>query len=187
MKKTLFSIMFLLFVVLICHLPSGFAQDSIGQDWDLPEGAKVRIILSHDVIKHRTKKPFYESVNAVGGVVFSPDGQTLATGGGSMDAAISLWDVATGEHQKTLKAQQLLWCMSFSPDGKTIASGNLDNTIRLWNVETGKLKKILIGHTNYINGLAFIADGNTLVSLSGDDTILLWDLTSTANVVNRTE
>ena len=74
--------------------------------------------------------------------------------------------------------------MSFSPDGQTIASGNLDNTIRLWDITTGKLIKTLVGHTNHLNSVEFSADGNTLVSMSGDNTILLWDIASTVNTTN---
>ena len=38
--------------------------------------------------------------------------------------------------------------VAFSPDGKTLASGSWDNTIKLWNVETGELVRTLTGHTD---------------------------------------
>ena len=47
----------------------------------------------------------------------------------------------------------------FSPDGKTVASGNHDNTIRLWDVDTGNNKMTLTGHTEWIRSIAFSPDG----------------------------
>jgi len=66
--------------------------------------------------------------------------------------------------------------VSFSPDGKTLASGFWDKTIRLWDVETGKEKSLLSGHTDYVWSVCFSPDGKTLASGSWDKTIRLWDV-----------
>ncbi|MEA5567378.1 WD40 repeat domain-containing protein, partial [Anabaena sp. UHCC 0399] len=58
--------------------------------------------------------------------------------------------------------------VSFSPDGKTLASGSLDNTIKLWNLETGKEIRTLTGHSNPVWSVSFSQDGKTLASGSGD-------------------
>jgi WD40 repeat protein len=63
----------------------------------------------------------------------------------------------------------------FSPNGRTLASGGADKTIRLWDVATGKHKKTLKGHTDYISHVSFSPDGRTLASGSNDTTIRLWD------------
>ena len=49
---------------------------------------------------------------------------------------IRLWDVATGRQMTRFDAHdhQVL-CLAFSPNGRTLASGSMDKTIRLWNVE----------------------------------------------------
>jgi WD40 repeat protein len=66
--------------------------------------------------------------------------------------------------------------VSFSRDGKTLASGNDDYTIKLWNVETGQEIRTLSGHNNNVTGVSFSPDGKTLVSGSFDYTIKLWNV-----------
>ena len=68
-----------------------------------------------------------------------------------------------------------VWSVAFSPDGKILASGSFDQTVRLWDVETEQLLHILTGHTGEVNSVAFSLDGGTLASGSWDGTIRLWN------------
>jgi WD40 repeat protein len=68
--------------------------------------------------------------------------------------------------------------VSFSPDGKTLATGSEDKTIKLWNLEKEKENDIrtLRGHTDIVLSVSFSPDGKTLASGSGDRTVKLWNL-----------
>ena len=63
----------------------------------------------------------------------------------------------------------------FSPDGRTVASGSRDKTVRLLDAVTGEHLHTLTGHTGWVEGLAFSPDGSVLASGSDDGTVLLWD------------
>ena len=93
-----------------------------------------------------------------------------------------------GGHAKSVNG------VSFSPDGKMLASASADHTVKLWDTATGKEIKTLTGHTSSVNGVSFSPDGKMLASASADHTVKLWDtatgkeiktLTGHTNEVNR--
>ena len=66
--------------------------------------------------------------------------------------------------------------VAFSPDGKTLASGSADETIKLWRVRDGRLLKTLTGHSDEVESVAFSPNGQILASDSRDNTIRLWQV-----------
>jgi WD40 repeat protein/tetratricopeptide (TPR) repeat protein len=66
--------------------------------------------------------------------------------------------------------------VDFSSDGKTLASGGADQTVRLWDAPSGQQLAILRDHQGGVTRVAFSPDGKTLASASGDGTVRLWDV-----------
>ena len=66
--------------------------------------------------------------------------------------------------------------ITFSPDGKTLAIGCTDNTIKLWDINSENNFQSIEGHTNKILSVVFSPDGKILASGSVDETVKLWDI-----------
>ncbi|MDR3637881.1 MAG: hypothetical protein P4L84_29015 [Isosphaeraceae bacterium] len=123
--------------------------------------------------------PFVDRVNALR---FSPDGKTLAAGGGepTRSGDLSLWEVASGKliHEWKERHADAVLSLDFSPDGKRLASGGADKVARVTDVASGKVINVFEGHTHHVLGVSFRADGRVLATAGADSTVVIWDMIS---------
>src|SRR5687768_2346943 len=92
---------------------------------------------------------------------------------------VQFWDVATGQPIAVLKGHgRGVSKVAFSRDGKLLASGGTDNTIKIWDVASRNEVRTLTGHTSGIESMDFTPDGRLLASASEDGSTFLWDTKS---------
>jgi WD40 repeat protein len=69
-----------------------------------------------------------------------------------------------------------VYSLAYSPDGRYLASGSKDRTIKIWEVATGKELRTLTGHSGVVLSVAYSPDGRYLASGSQDKTIKIWEV-----------
>ena len=149
--------LFFFFLLFVSLLPFSNSSAQEYTRWNLPPGAVARL-----------------GKGKINEIKYSPDGGTIAV---ASSIGIWLYDAHTGVELALITGHTAyVYCIAFSPDGQTLASGSRDSTIRLWNIQTRRRKATLIGHISRVKAVAFSPDGNTLASTGIDDTVRLWDL-----------
>jgi WD40 repeat protein len=96
---------------------------------------------------------------------------------GSHDDVITLWDVAEFRHRSTLSARGHVACVAYSPDGRTLVSGDIEGGLQFWAMPEGTLRTTIsrASETGGVWSLSFSPDGKTLASGGDDRMVRLWD------------
>jgi WD40 repeat protein len=121
--------------------------------------------------------------------VTRPDGNVVAQVGSASggeasrskeysSSAVVIREMASGRVIHTLTGHSAeVVSLTFSPDGRRLATASFDRTIKLWDVQTGQDVFTLRGHTAGLVCLAFSPDGNEIVSGGFDGTARVWNAT----------
>ena len=118
-------------------------------------------------------------------LAFSPDGKRLVVGTSGLlsHLPLSVWDAATGEQILALIVHSggeralldAVTSVAYSPDGKRIASGDVEGVLKIWEAAAGQETLTLKAHAGQIRCLAFSRDGKWLLSAGTDGTLKVWD------------
>jgi WD40 repeat protein len=77
-----------------------------------------------------------------------------------------------------------IYNITFSEDGKLLASGSKDKTVKLWDIENKCEIATLEGHKDIVTSTAFSADNKMLATGSSDLSVIVWDVSSRTKIVS---
>jgi len=118
----------------------------------------------------------------------SPGGRREVVAAGGDQRVVRVYDVGRGRWGETLSGHEgPIRSIAFSPDGRTLATGSTDKTVRLWSSLSAQELLKLEGHLGAVTSVAFSPDGRTLASGSFDWYVKLWYAATDEEVEGRGE
>jgi WD40 repeat protein len=109
-----------------------------------------------------------------GRIAFAPGGKEFAV---TANEYVQVWGLTSGKQRQSLVGhQELVHCLAYSPDGKTLASGAFDRTTRFWNADTGELVRAYDWQIGPVHAVAFAPDGLTCAAGGESGEVVIWDV-----------
>ena len=108
----------------------------------------------------------------VTGVAFHPTKNLVASC--SADKSVKLWNADSGAELWTVKVDNSVNSIAYSPDGSKLAAAH-SKTVSIFNVETNEVQCTVSGHSYYVRSVAWSPDGTKLASGSDDKTVRIWE------------
>ena len=170
MKKVLLFIFFALGIVWV------FIMASLVPRRNLPENSQWQLPKNNNAVFN---------TSGINDIQYSPDGTRLAV---ASSIGVWLYDMNSDKEPALLTTDiPGAFSVSFSPDGKILASGYEDGLVRLWDVKTAKNKRTFIMKQGMqygeVSNVLFNRDGDTLMSSSIYE-VNLWDVVTNTHKQN---
>jgi WD40 repeat protein len=162
---------------------ASISRDKTARIWDATTGEEQCVLTSPN--------------DHLFGVTFSPDGRFLLVddvgsqhgkSGGSH--AVTVWDARSGQMSPKVigivgRHNEDIWCLKFSPDGKLLASGSNDGSVKLWRWDPARLGQpqeplrcFSVRNYGFGDCVAFTPNGQRLVTVGEEHTVKIWSVKS---------
>ncbi|MBL8207784.1 MAG: AAA-like domain-containing protein [Blastocatellia bacterium] len=154
--------------------------------WD---GSKLAFVTDSNILKlvdvNSGVEVFTDKGDGGRPVAFSPDGKVIAAGE-FRTGLIKLFDLSTSKELAVLQGPSPAWSISFSRDGKLLASGTNSGDVSLWEVQTGRQISTTQGHAMGVMSVSFAPDGKRFATGSFDKKVKIWDAQSGQELLTLT-
>ena len=76
--------------------------------------------------------------------------------------------------------------VAFTPDGRHLATGSRDNSIKLWELSSGREIRTFLGHLSTVNTVVFDQSGTKMASGASDNQIIVWEVATGKEITRLT-